>query len=326
MGYNIIMFKIFKNLAYICVLVILMTIMVLYFNDLEYGKIRFIYDSISRSFVVPCQNPIVYSIGSIDSKFNLSRGEFEKAINQASNIWSKSIDKQLFVYSSTTKGLQINLIYDYRQSSTDQLKKINVIVGSNQDSYDALKLKYDILNKEYKTEKKILDNLISNYDIKQSAYNKEVTFWNNKGGAPSEKVQSINAEKDYLGVLIVQINNQTDKVNNLINSINAEAVALNKLGSELNLGVANYNGIGSQLGEQFQEGVYVEENGNKYIDIYQFDNYDQLVRLLAHEMGHALGIDHTSSSKDIMYSINYGTNLELGVGDIFELRSVCEIK
>jgi predicted Zn-dependent protease len=68
----------------------------------------------------------------------------------------------------------------------------------------------------------------------------------------------------------------------------------------------NSNKINSSLEKEFAGGEYVKDNGSTLINIYQFENEDKLVRLLEHELGHAIGLDHLENPNDIMYKINGG--------------------
>lgn len=49
------------------------------------------------------------------------------------------------------------------------------------------------------------------------------------------------------------------------------------------------------------------------------------MRVLAHELGHALGLDHVDDKEAIMYQLNQGDNLTLSEADIKALKTKCGI-
>ena len=67
----------------------------------------------------------------------------------------------------------------------------------------------------------------------------------------------------------------------------------------------------------------MSEAGSQRIDIYEYSNRTELVRVLAHELGHALGLGHVEDAEAIMYKVNQGKRLILTQDDIAELRAVC---
>lgn len=77
-------------------------------------------------------------------------------------------------------------------------------------------------------------------------------------------------------------------LNNQADMINSVARAINQLISELNLNVKKYNTTSGTNGEEFDEGEYVRDGAGERINIYQFANDTKLIRVLTHELGHAL--------------------------------------
>ncbi|MCX6779287.1 MAG: matrixin family metalloprotease [Candidatus Magasanikbacteria bacterium] len=123
-----------------------------------------------------------------------------------------------------------------------------------------------------------------------------------------------------------RINQMQDSLNILVDDINAAVKVLNQLAYELNITVDKYNTIGISRGTEFQEGEYKSDLKGTEINIYQFDNKNSLVRVLAHEMGHALGLDHSEDPKAIMYRLNEGRNEKLTDSDVAALKKLCKIK
>ncbi|MBY0376370.1 matrixin family metalloprotease [Patescibacteria group bacterium] len=244
----------------------------------------------------PCQSPIVYNLGTFDTKFGIPKSEFLSDIAEAEKVWEKALGKDLFKYDATATSsstVKVNLIYDYRQEATVKIKKLTNAASGTKAQYAELKSQYEGLQKKYLADKAEYEEMVDNFDH-------------------SEK------QLDKIRVMEAKLNEEVDEINALVADINA-------LAQTLNINSATLNNIGQARGEEFTEGEYKENASEKEIDIYEYSNKAKLVRVLAHELGHALGLDHVSDPKAIMYYLNQSSNSVPTERDIEALKKVCKI-
>ncbi len=308
-----------KFLRTIILLTILGVAVYTFRNELQNGFVRL------NNSLFPCSEPIYYSIGTFDKRFGISENAFQDAILKAEQIWEKPIDKDLFVYKPDG-ALKINLIYDYRQDATVKLKSLGLTLGNDEASYNTIKAKYISLQKDYIESRASFEDKLISFESKQKAYNEEVSYWNNRGGAPKSIYARLTDEKNSLKIESEELNRLQTEINNKADDINSLIIVLNRLIESLNLKVSLFNEIGKERGEEFSEGIYKSSSSGQEIDIYQFDDSGKLVRVLAHEFGHALGLSHLGDPKAIMYRLNQGSNEKLATTDLAALKELCRIK
>ncbi|MEK7131384.1 MAG: matrixin family metalloprotease [Patescibacteria group bacterium] len=273
----------------------------------------------------PCAQPIGYTINSFDARFGISKDQFTQALNKAEQIWEKPLDKELFA-GEPDGNLKINLIYDYRQEATIKLRKLGLVINDDRASYDALKLKLKALETDYAQKKIFFQSQLAIFQDHKKSYETKVAYWNERGGAVPKAYAQLNEERAALDAELAQINKLQNDLNAAADNINAMITVLNRLARSLNIDAEEFNQTNEARGEEFEEGLYQSGPDGQEIDIYQFDSADKLTRVLAHELGHALGLEHLDDPKAIMYRLNQGTNAKLSADDLAALKTLCRVK
>lgn len=267
----------------------------------------------------PCDSPITYKLGKVDPGFKLSEAKLLQSIKESVDIWSKPVGKELFVYNPNGK-LTLNLIYDERQKTTQQNQIIKADVDKISKLASSVKKEYEGLLSELERDKQIYNTELAKFQAERDAYSYKVMYWNERGGAPSKEYeelqnqrQNLLTQQQLLETKRVILNNTAEKVNVFINKYNLLVQSAN----------TNIDTINETAGQEFQEGSY-DPNTNT-ISIYEYSTQAKLNRVLAHELGHALGLNHNNDKSSIMYALNQSDNLTLSEDDLSSLKALCKI-
>jgi hypothetical protein len=242
-----------------------------------------------------CPVPINYRLGIIDDSFSITQAEAKQYIEQAAQVWEDVADQDLFVYNDDA-DFTINFVFDERQETAnaqtadrDRLDGIAVQNDQFRAQIADLQTTYQNRNVQFETTK-------TNYDDRLESYNDAVRQANDRGGATPAAFAVLEEER----VVLEGESNQLRVASNALNSL---ASQLNELSSEGNRLIETYNsevrGYNDLYGEahEFTQGDY---RGGE-INIYKFSDQFELVSVLAHEFGHALGIDHVEEPGALMY-------------------------
>lgn len=273
----------------------------------------------------PCQTPITYSVGEFDTRFGISKESFLKAIREAEEVWETPIEKELFSY--TPNGyLKVNLVYDDRQSTTQTLQKLGVKVEQSRASYEEIERTYEKTVSLFESSKSALESRIADFEERKSIYENDVRRANRQKNITKEEYERLSAEAVFLESEADALNRLQTQLRAVADDINALVGILNALADALNLDVARYNNIGDSLGGEFVQGVYESHGEGQGITVFQYDSYAKLVRVLAHELGHALSLEHMDNPEAIMYRLNEGDNDTVAPDDLFALKKHCGIE
>lgn len=273
-----------------------------------------------KSFEIPCEKPLKYSIGIIDPQFGISDDQLKVIAAEAEKVWETSLGKNLFEYESSS-AFKINLVFDNRQKETVESENMQEKLGNLGLSYDSASKEYASLSLNYKKQTDAYNKGVADYRQKLERYNEKVSYWNEKGGAPGDVYDDLRKEKKELDKEFSQLENERKYVNGLAGKANTAAEKTNQIANNYNQSLNTYKDRfgGSQ---QFDKGVYDGES----INIYQFYEFSDLRLTISHELGHALGADHVENSRSVMFYLMGDqdmNNPQATKDDLAEIERIC---
>lgn len=242
-----------------------------------------------------CNVPISYRIGEVDSRFGLSGEEVRNAISSAESLWEDGTDRNLFTQSPEGE-LVINFVYDERQALTNEQDEFEEILDRKESMSESVNTQYETLISEYNELRTSYEASVRAYEARLESYNDEVAEWNDRGGAPRDVFARLESTQESLQDEEDRLNARSRELNSLVRKINTLGSEGNSLVTDYNSLVEEYNDRFSESGE-FTQGEYEDD----VITIYEYGDKDELVVVLAHEMGHALGIEHVEGAESVMY-------------------------
>ncbi|KKR21198.1 MAG: Peptidase M10A and M12B matrixin and adamalysin [Candidatus Moranbacteria bacterium GW2011_GWA2_39_41] len=296
-----------------------------------------------------CDIPVTYAVGTVDQRFGVSQEKFVSLMQEAEQKWESALGRDVFRFESNGR-VKVNLVFDDRQSTTESLKKIMTDIDTGKEKTDQLASNYESLRTQLEQKKKVFETqateygksakayegAVQNYQADLKKYSQEVERWNAQGGATEEAYNDLLKEKKKLDAQLKDLKKQESdllslhntlqkkqtELNDLVAKVNATAGTINQIAGKTNSKVSDYNQTQEDRGE-FETGLYTNDRGTESIDVFQFFDDQDLLAILIHEMGHALGMEHTENQSAIMYPKLINQSVAITADDLALFQTTC---
>ncbi len=267
-----------------------------------------------------CPIPIAYKIGTLDPRFNLTLDEARLATAEAESVWEDATGQNLFTYDEAAK-FTVNFIYDERQAFAEAEESTRAELTEAEQVNETISAEYAALVERYNAQQRSYEDRVAIYERRLNRYNETVASYNRDGGAPEAAYAELKQEEAALDAERVSLEAVSRTLNQMVADINEIGERGNRIVERYNNEVATYNDTFGAARE-FTQGTYSSDG---HIEIYTFADKAELRLVLAHELGHALSIDHVMGSQSVMYFLigEQPQDLTLSEADLVGFTAVC---
>ncbi|WP_032811210.1 matrixin family metalloprotease [Acinetobacter vivianii] len=253
------------------------------------------FNSLTDRISKPFDTRLRYRIAEVDPRFKLSLEQVKAISEQAVQIWKNGTGQDYFVYDPNAQ-LAIHLIYDERQIESEQRREHLSQLESNQQRWQEKKKSLDQVEQEILQNRQFLG-------LKQQQLNQQIQAYNQEQQRARQNPAAF-ANPDYFQQRQQALQQNAESLKQEINQYNQKIQQLNQQVDELNSLDQQLNASVDQYKQRFKPHLFHKGLFNgKQILIYEFESEDDLRLTLAHEFGHALGLQHADDPQALMHPI-----------------------
>jgi hypothetical protein len=271
-------------------------------------------------FHAPCSRPIALRLGQVDDNFGLTRDEAIESLRHAEALWERALGQPLFTHSPIAT-VTVNLVYDERQQMTQARERLQKSMQEAEASHEAVGRSYAHWRMTYDGRARDFEARHAAYEERAQAYNAQVQQWNARGGVPPEAQPELEAERSRLEAMRRQLEGDRAALEEFGATVKSLAEKGNAIAEAHNRTATTFNAFYGAP-RQFHKGEF----DGREITVFEFHDQRDLTLVLAHELGHALGLGHVNDPTAVMHAVGGEQALEplaLTAADVSALKTAC---
>lgn len=254
-----------------------------------------------------CRVPITYHLGDIDEGFALDRSQVRTALDEAVAMWQSATEAELFRHRQG-EGMPIRLVFDERQRRAQTRQQTEADLAAAKEDLESQQAELEREQAELKSDWEALEQRREAYRERRAEYQERVEAWNSGSVERTpERKAKLDATAEELEAELQALKERKQALEERRDELAVKRETLQRQGDTYNEQVEQYNERTSEV-SGFQMGEYKQEGTERRIHIYKAVDTDELRLVLAHELGHALGIKHVAADGAVM-------NKKLGRGN-----------
>lgn len=258
---------------------------------------------------VPCGIPIHIALDEVDPRFGFQRATALQALKEAVGLWQAAGEAEMFVWSDHPQAMAISLEFDQRQHNVNQQRSLKGGIDRDRSQLRFHEVTLKQWSERIEAARRDHDRHSEAFERRARTQQAEVAAWNNANPQARTELRRQALERESLAVRVMQA-----AVQRGLAELNADIAAYNRRAREQQQQAEQYRGRVAQYNtfsspQPIESGRYsYDREAGRRIAVFRAGDYNDLVWIFAHELGHALGLDHLNQPGAVMNELLHDGN------------------